>query len=277
MIMNKYLPIVLFVSILLSGAVYSQDTSGVRPLKHEKRFYVSEDGKLFVAQTQPTYLHLSTSPDDPSKSLPLKDSKSDEPAKAIRLSEGKNIIRNPMATGPEAPGYEVYADATVPSTKAGFSGAARYESKDNVYYGPGLSFTLTSADALSGVQETYLSVNQSAFKPSREVPLDFTYDSKYLLFYYSVDNVGNVEKLKQSEYYVDVSPPKTAYKLSGIYKADILSPNVTISLSSQDNLSGVKSLLYQIDDTKKLKYKSAISVSKLSDGEHTLRLYDETM
>ena len=253
--MIKYLLALLLMFLFLCGTVIGEDSLIVSHLKHEKRIYVDEDGRIFVAASQPAYLHISTSPDDPSVSFPLPDNMSGEP---LQLVEGKNILRNPLMKDIQSQTFEVYADGSTPITQAVFSESVEYSAKNLIYFGPGLSFTLSDSDELSGVQETYLSVNRSEFLPIKDVSLNFNTDSRFQLKYYSVDNVGNIEEIKTSEFTIDVTYPHTEHHVKGIYKGNILSSDASIAITSSDNLSGIKFISYRIDDGKTRKYKKDI-------------------
>jgi len=263
----------LIISFLLIGSVFSQDSPEVYLLKHEKRIYVDESGTLYVPESPATYLHISMSPDDSTKSIPLYDEKSKENVSPLRLSEGKNTFNNPPSGNSDSQQYVIFADGSAPSTTANFEGCVRFGSAESNYYGPGLSFKLISLDQLSGVQGTYLSMREDEFVLINDLSFDFTSDAKYNFLFYSVDNVGNVEAIKSTEFFVDVTPPLSEFQVKGTIDGDNLSSSATIALNSTDNLSGVKNIFYQIDEGKELKYGEEISVDKLSDGEHTLQFH----
>ncbi|MBT3232540.1 MAG: hypothetical protein HN356_06965 [Calditrichaeota bacterium] len=269
----RCLLVFLIVSFLLIGSVFSQDSSAVYPLKHEKRIYVDESGTLYVPEAAQTYLHISMSPDDSTKSIPLYDEKSKENASPLQLSEGKNTFRNPLSGDSESQQYLVYADGSAPSTTANFEGSVKYSSSQSMYYGPNLAFSLTSFDQLSGVQGTYLSRRGDEFSLISELSFDFTSDAKHHFQFYSVDNVGNVEAIKSTKFFVDVTPPLSEFHVKGIFDGTNLSSSATIALSSTDNLSGVRNILYRIDEGEEMIYGREISVEKLSDGEHTLQFH----
>ena len=277
--MNGRFLIALVISTIVSPEVYSQTVSRMAPpLEHEKRFFVGENGDFFIARSMPLFLFISSTPDASSRPHLLESKASAEHTNPMFLAEGLNYLKNPKAIDPKTKdiladveiNYEIYGDGTAPETKGILSAAPQYVGGDTVYYGRGLKFTLSSNDQLSGVQATYLSENGFEFKPFAEPVTDFSKGPHYSLRYYSVDNVGNAENLVEDLFTVDLSPPETAFEVNGIHDWNVLSSKATISLSSEDHLSGVKTIFFQIDDAEKQNYAREIRVGTLSEGEHTL-------
>jgi len=67
-------------------------------LKHEKKIYVSPEGKVFVNKHLPIYVKISTSPDDKSPSVTLPSIITAKYANPMYFdSEGRNTLRSPWA------------------------------------------------------------------------------------------------------------------------------------------------------------------------------------
>lgn len=265
-------------TILAAYSVSSAVEDMAPPLEHEHRLYRDENGRLFVAVDIPIYLFIGSDPEAKSGLNVLKSQKSQALTNPMFFAEGTNNIRNARAVDPETLkplrdieiGFEVYGDGTPPQTTATLTDAPEHSAKGVVYFGRDLVFNLKASDQLSGVQQTFVSVNGKEFKPFTEALADFVKDEWFVLRHYSVDNVGNTEIFKTTSFQVDVTPPRTVYTVTGVFNWDVLSSSADITLSSGDNLSGVAKIRYQIDDGSVMDYKKPIAVSGLSNGKHVL-------
>ncbi|MBN2010026.1 hypothetical protein JW960_11845 [candidate division KSB1 bacterium] len=275
----NYKTIVLCVCLLmLSGkqALAQNKAEPGAPLEHEKRFFIDPEQNIYVAASLPVFLYISTSPVPTRQTHQLKDNQKN--LTSFLLKEGKNYIQS-QATDLKTKGgdddirFPVIADGTAPATELVFSSAKRYVKDGTIFYGPNVVVDLRSTDNLSGLQERYLSVNSSEFKPFTTALSNFNKNNDYDFRYYSVDNVGNAETVKQEKFSIDVSPPVSELSLEGTHEWDVLSPDAGINLQSSDNSSGVKEILYQIDDGEKLAFQNQIKLNDLSNGAHTLTYF----
>jgi hypothetical protein len=253
----------------------------VPPPVHSKQIYRAEDGKLYIARDLPVFFHISSTP-DPGGALQL-DGKKEPP----RLVEGLNILRRsaggktPNGEKPVEFDFKIYADGTPPETRAVFSNAPLFQHEGEFYYGKGVKLKLTARDALSGVREMYLSVDGGVFKPLRGSFSNFPGDRKTHLRYYSVDHVGNAGKPTEMFFYQDVSPPRSRLTINGKHDGGNLSPGCLIALTSDDRLSGVRTVYYRIDNEKLQTFqkdnpgKMNISTDRLAEGKHQLVYYAE--
>ncbi len=265
--------------ILLLGIVITLPAQQM--LKHEKRRYTAPDGKLYINKELPVYLFLSVTPDI-KDGIKLESEATNAYANPFYLdTEGLNTIRTPSAVDPETRQnvvpvrdiiFEVYADGIAPSTSSSFTGAPRYTSGNTIYYGKNLTVSLTSKDAVSGVEQTYYSINKEAYQ-KYNASLSMNKEGQQFLQYYAADFTGNAENPNVREFVVDLSAPKTTYATTSPKKQDILSPKATISLSSTDNLAGVRNTNYAFDDGTERRYASVLGLAWLTDGDHTLYYY----
>lgn len=246
---------------------------------YEKRVY-EKDGNYYVQKTLPVYLKFSVTPDG--KNYPLKSKKHPSDANPVYLdTEGVNYIRSKWAVDPETgkavvPQREVqmelYADGLAPVSSLSFSGAPRYRSGGTTFYGKGLTFSLSARDGVSGVMETQYALNGGYTKYSGTV--NANNEGANVLYYYSADFVGNAENTKSNAFTVDLTAPESSHDIVGIvYNSNILAPSTTFKLTTNDNLSGVRSVLYSFDNGKNRSYNPNIGISYLSDGDHTLYYY----
>ena len=246
---------------------------------HENRVYVN-DGNTYIQKSLPLYFNFSITKGG--TQYPLTSKATAKYAEPMYLdTEGINYMRSKWAVDPETGKtiypqkevlYELYGDGLAPRTSLAYSGAPIYRS-DRVYYGPGLQFTLTSKDGVSGVENTFYSLGSGSWSNYSGTGNANT-EGENVLYYYANDNVGNAEKTKSSKFVVDLSAPVSSHAIVGIvYNNNIIAPSTTFDLSKNDNLAGVNRTMYSFDDGSEKRQYGKISVSQLSDGDHTLYYY----
>ncbi|MBD79781.1 MAG: hypothetical protein CL840_12770 [Crocinitomicaceae bacterium] len=247
-------------------------------LTHENVVYLN-NGNTYVQKSLPLYLMFSTTPGG--QTYDLKSKATAKYADPMYLdTEGVNYIRSKWAVDKESKKtaspqqeilYEIYADGLPPYTYHKFSGAPKYTSS-KVYFGKGLTYSLTSRDAVSGVQKVHHTTGSSWSDYSSDVSMDT--EGEYTLYYYSHDNVGNAEKTRSSTFTVDLTAPTSSHAIQGIvYNSNILAPSTKFSLSKSDALSGVRVTRYSFDSGSDRVHGGNISMSGLADGDHVLYYY----
>lgn len=249
-------------------------------LTHEKKVY-KNDGNTYVQKSLPIYLKFATSPGG--EMHDLKSKASADYADPMYLdTEGINYIRSKWAvdkttmktkTPPEEILYELYADGLPPYTSMAFSGAPKYVGAGKTYFGVGLSYTLTSKDGVSGVEKTHNVIGNGSWA-DYSVPVSVSNEGEQTIYWYSHDNVGNAEKVRSSNFVVDLTAPTSNHAIEGIvYNGNIIAPSTLFSLSKSDGSSGVRYTKYSFDDGTEKVHGGNIGVSSLNDGDHTLTYY----
>ena len=256
--------------------IFSQSIS---KLDHQKRVY-SNDKNTYVQKSLPLYLKFSVEPNGENYTLNSNVSK-DYSNPMYLDSEGINYIRSKWAVDSESKKvvspkqeilYEIYADGLAPKTKSIFKNAPSYSSKKN-YFGKGLFVELNAKDYGSGLENIYYTLSSvgfieysSSLQMDKEGEIDF--------FYYSSDNVGNSEKIRNKNFTVDLTPPLTEHSITGlVYQETILSPTSSFKITSIDNLSGVKNIFYAFDGSNNFNYSTLVKLSNLKDGNHILKYW----
>ncbi|MCG8702085.1 MAG: hypothetical protein MI922_28785, partial [Bacteroidales bacterium] len=267
------------IKILLLLFTFVATSYGQEMLKHEKRFYVSPDGKLYVQKSRPIYVWLSDSPSESGKKYRLQSEATAKYTNPLYFdTEGYNTVRTPScvdtitrkAIYPQQDIiFEIYADSESPRTKISYNGAKTYKKDGKIYVGSAAKIELTSRDALSGVEQILYSIDGAAFK-KYEAELPITEEKEYLLKYYSVDNVGNVEALKEIIIVFDKTSPITKIIFDGDKFKDVLSGTAKISFEADDKGIGLNRIMYKIDDNQEKQYKYPINTAYLKQGEHTI-------
>ncbi|MDP4146838.1 MAG: hypothetical protein Q8936_20590, partial [Bacillota bacterium] len=133
---------------------------------------------------------------------------------------------------------DVKIDKTAPVTT---SNAPANWSKDDV------TINLTAADNLSGVANTYYSIDGSNYLQGTS----FTIQSEgvHKVSFYSVDTAGNIEAVNSVYVKIDKTAPTIAMDLNNEY---MLGSTLQLTYSASDNLSGIvdqKMLVFAPNDT----------------------------
>ncbi|MFN7252527.1 MAG: OmpL47-type beta-barrel domain-containing protein [Anaerobacillus sp.] len=101
--------------------------------------------------------------------------------------------------------------------------------------------TLSATDNETGVADTFYSINNSAFVKGTTFTLDK--EGIHKISFYSIDKVGNVEKIKTSEVNIDKTAPITSAVIQSSWSKEA----VSVELTAVDKLSGVAKTFYSIN------------------------------
>jgi hypothetical protein len=264
-----------FVSGLLAlGFVfaYAQD---VRPTHH-----TDTTGQLYWRKSTPVYLFVSDNPDGPSTRL--KSQSTPKYADPLYLdTEGVNYIRTREAVDPVTmqivPNvevtFEIYADGIPPTSKIVYDKVNKYKGQDAIYYKNGISISLSTQDALSGVRKLNYSINEAPFK-EYDSTIIFDISGEYVLKMFAEDNVGNVEETQTVTFIVDNQPPTTKLNINSITDDNVISAASKMYLISYDSASGVSKVFYKFDDLPYQLYDGkSINFTNLNEDNHTVTFY----
>ena len=270
----KKLSFLVLVFILGQISVLCQE-----PLKHEKRIYVSPEGRMYIQRYLPIYVRMATSPDDSAENYVLKSEVTDKYSNPMYLdSEGYNTFRSPwivdtITKKPIFPRediiFEIYADSKPPVTEIGFGEASTYNAQGKVYISETQEITLKATDQLSGVENIYYSIDGSPFQVYKS-PVVINQEKEYILKYYSADNVGNAENVNSLVIVLDKTHPSTQLQISKDRYENIISGRSQIILTAEDKGAGINDIFYTIDDGPVKKYASPVRAVFLSQGDHKL-------
>jgi hypothetical protein len=268
---------IVLVSVLFYQIVFAQ-----QPLKHEKKVYHGENGRLYIQKSLPIYLYISTEPNKKGEMHQLQSDSTARFANPMYLdTEGYNTFRSPSAVDPKTKQtyypltdivFEVYADSRTPRTKIYYDAKKKYYDGKVLFIGGELEMKLTSYDAQSGVEKTYISIDSADFVEYKE-PIVCNKEKRYKIAYYSVDNVGNAEKVKHRAFTVDLTAPVTELIFKGNKFNDDISGNTKIILKVEDKISGIFATYFSIDGKKYQKYTYALNSKYLTEGEHSIKYY----
>lgn len=247
----------------------------------EKKLFIAENGRIYIQKEQPVYLWVSTSPGKDAEKIRLTSEETENYTNPMYFdTEGYNSIRSPWAVEPESKNivipkqelvFEVYADSKAPASGHQFLNKAPFREKEHYYFKPGVEIGLSAHDVHSGVNAIYYSINKAAYLTYKD-PIILSDEKEYLIKYYSVDNVGNMEDIDSLLIKVDGKPPATSLDIEGDFYDDILSARSSIILEASDN-NIIENIHYKIDNGEESVYNRPIKMNALKQGEHSITYY----
>ncbi len=255
---------------------------GQEPLQHEKRIYISPDGRMFIQKSLPIYLRLANSPEDNTESHILKSEVTGEYSNPMYLdTEGYNTFRSPwivdtITLKPVFPRediiFEIYADSKPPVTSISYGEITVFKTLGAIYTGKNSEIALEADDQTSGVENIYFSVDGSDFQAFNS-PVIIDQEKEYIIKYYSADNVGNAEEVHSVNIILDKTNPETVLEISQDRHENIISGKSRIILKAEDKGIGVKEVYYSLDNGPVKKYATPLRAALLTQGEHKLAYY----
>ena len=255
---------------------------GQEPLKHEKRIYISPEGRMFIQKSLPIYLRMANSPAENAESYLLKSEVTKKFSNPMYLdTEGYNTFRSPwiVDTTTLKPVYprediifEIYADSKAPVTSVDYGEVATCKTREKVFISTKGEITLKAADQMSGIENVYYSINGGNFQVYNS-PIVIDQEKEYLLKYYAADNVGNAETVQAVNIMLDKTSPKTIMQISQDKYENIISGKSQIILTAEDKGIGIKEIYYKLDDGPVKEYKNPLRAAFLTQGEHKLTYY----
>lgn len=269
--------------LLATILLFPNYSKSQEPLTHKNKIYRANNGKLYVNKDLPIYFRIATSSDDNSESyllMPSSDSK--KYANPMYLdTEGYNTFRSPSKVDTitkktiyplEDIIYELYSDSKPPITKFAFEDKKYYKKDSIFYFGEKIIVKFNTSDATSGLEDTYFSINEQAYKKLTS-QIELNEEIIYKIKYYSVDNVGNAETPKSIYIKLDITNPTTMLSVEPDHYNDIVSSRSKITLESLDENSKIKKTVFAINGGTFYNYHKPIVISGLKEGEHNIAYY----
>lgn len=247
----------------------------------EKKIWVSPQDRIYIHTSLPMYFNVSTVPDNSKPGVQLKSEATPQFTLPLYLDgDGKHTIRHTdpvnnktmkVAKGKEAI-FEIYADSKAPYTKLSYGKAMLNRKKGNLYANADIELILTAYDEIAGIENTYISLDSANFTLYTDT-VKLEAEKEYIIKYFSVDHVGNVEKLKIAKVIVDKTKPITKLEITGNQSDNIIDGKTQLLLKSEDGSSGISKIYYSIDGANPKPFIAPISTAYISQGEHTLIYY----
>ena len=158
-----------------------------------------------------------------------------------------------------------------PETTISLSGTLGFEG----WYVSDVIVTLTVSDDTSGVAETMYSFDGVTWFTYTE-PFTITSEGITTVYYYSTDNVGNVEETKVETIKIDKTPPTTDLTI-GVHYVDengniYVTSATEFTLTASDSVSGVAYTYYRINGSDWVEYIDAFNLTG-PDGTYVIEYY----
>lgn len=233
-----------------------------------KRFYRGSNGQLYVPAGAPVSLGITLSTPGGTEGSAQSTTEESNQSSVI-LKEGPTSLQFGETRVP------VIADGTPPKTMLEVGDTTHAEHDGLRILGPSPKLRLSASDALSGVATTLISLDGAPFVT---LPADgpaVTGEGEHSLRYFSVDHVGNAEKIQEFKFRLDSTPPLTRLDLSGPRADTVVGSGASLSLSAQDADAGVDQIRYRLDDAAERIYEKPLLLDELPEGSHHLQFYAE--
>ena len=176
-----------------------------------------------------------------------------------------------MKLGKKIP-FEVYADGKAPETGFGLTDAEY--GKNKIHYAkPPCTISFSANDDLAGLESIFVSIDGAPFFECLDT-ISITEEKLHSIRFFSIDKVGNREKVSEIRILVDGTAPVSTLEIMGDRIENTIAAGASIVLKSVDGL-GVKKIVYKIDDGQEYRYGMPLKASSIQEGEHTLYYYAE--
>lgn len=259
--------VLLAILVMAAGDISAQTDNTKPPLNHSMQTFTDDDNQVFVNQHQGYQFLFSGLKTEDRQVL------QNGGETMVALPEGTTTIQVSAADGSTI-SYPITVDGSSPNSSISLENAPVYRSDSGVTYaGKNLKLKYNSSDNLSGVQDKYWAINNGSYNPFTNENLSFSNNASYLIYYYAVDRVGNVEGIQNIEFVVDVMGPEVNYVVEGPQNLSVTSSESGISLNAIDEGAGVNQIYYWFDEGNASAYSTRIGLNNLDDGEHTLYAY----
>jgi hypothetical protein len=148
-------------------------------------------------------------------------------------------------------------DVTNPTTSIGITGTIG----DNNYYTINPQVTLTATDLIDEVAYTSYRINSGSWI-NYTTTIDISTQGNVLLEFYSVDNAGNQETIKNISFKVDTATPTTTHTITGTIENTWYKTQPSIELIPTDVTSGIYETYYRLDGGDWTLYSSNFIITK---------------
>lgn len=197
---------------LIAIALLSTGTlCGQTHTKHEAKLFVDSTGQVYTRADASAYIFIA--PADAEDKLTLVPS-SDKAANPMQWDgPGKHYIVHKDKERNMDIRFRILADGEPPKTTMEFQGGLLFKYNNIFFAESGSSAILASQDDMSGVSQSYISVDDNNFSEFTQ-PLTFSGNKEYAVQIYSTDNVGNTENPTS---YKVVTTTEAAVQMENIY------------------------------------------------------------
>lgn len=267
-----------------------QAEAGADPPAHPLRMFYDADEKLLYLPQQADYaldlrlIQAVEQMQDSGGLLPAGEAHRIKPAAGdslFRLPEGPVEFGATLADGRRLV-QQAVVDGRPPDVSLRLE-AASFSTADSLYYGPPRQLRFEAFDEASGLEQIYVSINESGFMPRQEAESLIREEGYYALQFYAVDRVGNVSDIQETAFVLDLSPPQLELDIQGGKYENRLSRGASFLFDAQDARAGTARIFYRIRPNEPAAaaeprfaiYDARIPVSlqQLSEGSYLLEAF----
>lgn len=138
---------------------------------------------------------------------------------------------------------------------------------------------IEAKDDRAGVKAIFYSIDsmpEKKYIAKQTLNLETYEDGNHTLYFYAIDKVGNKEEVQKFEFYLDKTAPITVSDVLGdkfvVGDKVYFSGRTKMKITSIDNKSGVKKVLYSVDNKEFEKYQEPFYMPN-SPGWHTVKYF----
>ena len=202
----KHIYAITFLVLISMGALCGQTHT-----KHEAKLFVDSTGQVYTRADAPAYIFIA--PADAEDQLMLVHS-TDKAANPMQWDgAGKHYITHKDKERNMDIRFRILADGEPPKTTMEFQSGLLFKYNNIFFAESGSAATLTSFDDMSGVSQSFISIDDNSFAEFNQ-PITFSGNKEYEVQVYSIDNVGNTEDPKS---YRVVTTTEAAVQMENIY------------------------------------------------------------
>lgn len=170
-------------------------------------------------------------------------------------------------------GFSFYIDREAPQAELRVNGD-QYEGK-HLFVSKRSRMEIMARDDKSGVKKISYSINNSSLSQVYDKPFGLTMEGLQYVNFEAEDQVNNLSGRKTKAVFLDTGLPASEIHFEGKnYKSRdtiFVKPDTRISFSGSDQESGIKEVMYKVDETSWSSYHQPVSVEK--EGLHVLSFY----
>ncbi len=247
-------------------------THTVQAQEHKNGFYADSSNNVFIKADRNLYFYVATDTSEVPHRVNVKNG--NEQRGFMQISKtGVHHVKHFNRTTNKIEEITINVDGIPPRTTLKIENNSKALFNGVYCYDKTLKISLHATDNMSKVRRTYFSINNAAFQEYSKT-LIFNKNGNYSLKYYSCDNVGNIEKVNEMSFAVDISKPTVKLVLEGRNIDSVINAKTLIKLVAQDNAVGIKNIYYQLDGGKWTTYNgNHVNTSQLNDDYHTVSYY----
>jgi hypothetical protein len=245
------------------GAPTGASASDAKPPVAQRQFYRAPSGQLYVPAGVPLHFNFGLAPEEGSAAAHTQEESS------VILKEGPGSAQMGVVRVP------VIADGTPPKTQLDIGSTPHFELEGRRIVPSKPTLHLTASDALSGVAVTMISLDGAPFAPSPVGGPVVTVEGNHRLRYYSVDHVGNQEKMQEFDFCVDGTPPRTRLTTIGPHAKQVIGAETSLVLAATDAVAGVDAIRFRLDGGSEQIYDNPFQLDTLAEGAHHLQFHAE--